>query len=124
MRFSPSLSLTAVAAALVLAADRPLPAAERTFTLPPETARLKPGPGADLAAGQCLLCHSADYISTQPKLSQAVWQAEITKMVQKYGAPIPTNNVPALLEYLVKNYGVAPTPAPAAPAAAPAPAAK
>jgi len=80
-------------------------AADSSFTLPRETATLKPGPGAELVTAQCLLCHSADYISTQPPLTRAQWQADITKMQQKYGAPIATNNIERLVDYLVKNYG-------------------
>jgi sulfite dehydrogenase (cytochrome) subunit B len=80
-------------------------AADATFTLPPETAKLKPGPGAELVTAQCLLCHSADYISTQPRLTRAQWQAGVTKMQQKYGAPIQTNSVERIVEYLVNNYG-------------------
>jgi hypothetical protein len=80
-------------------------AADGQFNLPPETARLKPGPGAELTTSQCLFCHSADYIGTQPPLTRSVWLAEVTKMRQKYGAPIPTNKVDAVVEYLVKNYG-------------------
>ncbi|MDB6122166.1 MAG: putative sulfite:cytochrome c oxidoreductase (Subunit b) protein [Pedosphaera sp.] len=82
-------------------------AAEQKFTLPPETTKLKPGPGSELVTAQCLLCHSADYIATQPRLTRTVWKAEVTKMQQKYGAPISTNsvNADALVEYLTKNYG-------------------
>ncbi|MDB6066725.1 MAG: Sulfite:cytochrome c oxidoreductase subunit precursor [Pedosphaera sp.] len=75
------------------------------FTLPPEKARLKPGPGEELATGQCLLCHSADYIANQPRLTRQAWKAEVTKMKLKYGAPIETNNIDLLADYLVKNYG-------------------
>jgi len=80
-------------------------AAEKSFTLPPETATLKSGPGAELVTSQCLLCHSADYISTQPRLTRAAWKAEVIKMQQKYGAPIMTNNIDALTDYLARNYG-------------------
>ena len=80
-------------------------AAEMRFPLPAETSKLKPGSGSDLVTAQCLLCHSADYVSTQPKLSRAVWKATVLKMQQRYGAPIQTNNVDALVEYLAKNYG-------------------
>jgi len=80
-------------------------AAEMRFPLPPETPKLKPGSGSGLVTAQCLLCHSADYVSTQPKLSRAAWQAVVLKMQQKYGAPIQTNAVDALVEYLAKNYG-------------------
>ena len=83
-------------------------AVDQKFVLPPETARLKAGPGADLAAAQCLLCHSADYISTQPRLSAAQWKTAVIKMKDKYGAPIDTNRVDSLVEYLAKNYGTRP----------------
>ena len=85
-----------------------LKAAEMRFSvsLPPETSKLKPGSGSELVAAQCLLCHSADYVSTQPKLSRAAWKATVLKMQQKYGAPIPTNTVDTLVEYLLKNYGM------------------
>ncbi len=85
-----------------------LKAAEVRFPLPPETVKLKPSSGSDLVSAQCLLCHSADYISTQPKLSRAAWKATVVKMQQKYGAPIQTNAVDSLVEYLSKNYGSEP----------------
>lgn len=80
-------------------------AADDQFKLPPETAKLKPGPGADLVTANCLLCHSADYISTQPRLTRAGWQAAVVKMQQKYGAPIATNNLEKLVDYLTASYG-------------------
>ena len=82
--------------------------AAETWKLPPETARLKPGPGVELATGNCLLCHSADYISTQPRLPRAAWEASVKKMKEKYGAPVPADNTQALVDYLVKNYGAVP----------------
>src|SRR5262245_53745888 len=81
-----------------------LKAAEMKFPLPPETSKLKPGPRADLVTAQCLLCHSADYVTTQPKLSRAAWKTTVLKMQQRYGASIQTNTVEALIEYLAKNY--------------------
>jgi sulfite dehydrogenase (cytochrome) subunit B len=84
-----------------------------SWKLPPETVKLKPGPGVELATGQCLLCHSADYIGTQPRLTRAGWEASVKKMKEKYGAPIPADKTAALVDYLVANYGKA-DPAPAA----------
>lgn len=75
------------------------------FTLPPENVKLKPGPGMELVQAQCVLCHSLDYISTQPPLTRPQWEASIAKMQQKYGAPVPTNAVPRLADYLVTAYG-------------------
>ena len=76
-----------------------------TWKLPPEPMTLKDGPGADLMKANCLLCHSTEYISTQPLLKRSQWEAEVTKMRAKFGAPISTNSVPGLVDYLVKNYG-------------------
>ena len=74
--------------------------------LPQETATLKPGPGAELAKAQCLICHSADYISTQPRDKPlAFWKAEVEKMKKVYGAPIADEQIDAIAEYLVQNYG-------------------
>jgi mono/diheme cytochrome c family protein len=74
--------------------------------LPPETATLKPGPGADLASSQCLICHSADYVSTQPRDKPlAFWKAEVQKMKKVYGAPIADEQIDAVAEYLTRTYG-------------------
>jgi len=75
------------------------------FKLPAETAKLKPGVGVQLVTANCLLCHSADYISTQPPLPAAAWRASVEKMRSKYGAPVSTNNVQAIVEYLGSAYG-------------------
>ena len=53
----------------------------------------------------CGLCHSFDYIATQPRLGRTGWTASVEKMRAKYGAPIPTNEIPALVQYLVKHHG-------------------
>jgi hypothetical protein len=83
-----------------------LQAAETSFILPAEIVRLKPGPGVELVNAQCLLCHSADYISTQPRLTDAQWKAVVSKMREKYGAPIATNKVDELVKYLAEHYGI------------------
>ena len=80
-------------------------AADTVFKLPAETARLKQAPGLELANANCILCHSVDYISTQPRLNAAQWRASVLKMQAKYGAPIATNNVDLLVDYLAKHYG-------------------
>lgn len=67
--------------------------------VPPE------GEAAEPLRRHCALCHSFDYIATQPRLSRTGWAASVEKMRSKYGAPIPTNQVPALVNYLVTNHG-------------------
>ena len=79
--FSARALLCVVAFALCAKAS----AADLRFALPPETATFKTGPGVEVAKTQCLVCHSADYISTQPRLPRAFWKANIEKMKAKYG---------------------------------------
>jgi hypothetical protein len=90
---------------LLLISSLALVAAETKFILPPESTNLKPGRGVELVTSQCLICHSADYISTQPRLTDAQWTVIVSKMQQKYGAPLTTNSVPLLAAYLTKSYG-------------------
>jgi sulfite dehydrogenase (cytochrome) subunit B len=82
--------------------------ASEEWKLPPETAVLKPGKGAELVSAQCLVCHSAEYISTQPRMNRTAWTASVQKMREKFGAPITTNSVDALVQYLVTTYGTGP----------------
>ncbi|HEV2318619.1 MAG TPA: c-type cytochrome [Verrucomicrobiae bacterium] len=85
-----------------------------TIHLPAETGTYKDAPGVSLANAQCLTCHSVEYVQMQPPLSLKAWTAEVVKMQQKYGAPIPTNVIPAIAYYLAVNYGTgAPAEAPA-----------
>jgi sulfite dehydrogenase (cytochrome) subunit B len=74
--------------------------------LPADRATLKPGPGSDLASAQCVICHSADYIITQPPGKPlAFWRAEVEKMKKVYGAPIPEDQIDAVAAYLARTYG-------------------
>jgi sulfite dehydrogenase (cytochrome) subunit B len=80
---------------------------EVKITLPVETAAFRPGKGLELAQINCMTCHSADYILTQPPMPRKFWEAEVKKMREKYGAPTPEETVPTLVEYLAATYGVA-----------------
>jgi hypothetical protein len=65
-------------------------------------------PGGDKAAainGNCLACHSAAMVLTQPKLTKAVWAAEIHKMVSVYKAPVSAQDADAIVAYLVQTNG-------------------
>ena len=81
------------------------------WKLPPEQTVLKPGVGRELVLGQCLLCHSADYVTTQPPMARAAWVASVEKMRSRYAAPVPTNSASVLVDYLTAQYGK-PDPAP------------
>src|SRR5438876_6362234 len=76
------------------------------FQLPPETAAFKQDKGAEIANGQCLICHSVEYVQMQPPMPRAFWKSSVQKMQQKYGAPIPDDQVEAVVDYLTKNYGI------------------
>ena len=78
---------------------------KKDWKLPPETAKLEPGDGVELVTAQCIICHSLDYISIQPRMNRAAWTATVTKMKEKYGAPITTEHMEKLVAYLVKAYG-------------------
>jgi hypothetical protein len=72
---------------------------------------LKPAPGRDLVMGYCVMCHSVDYIASNSVfMTRQVWEAEVTKMIKAYGAQIPADDVPKLVDYLTANYGVATPP--------------
>jgi hypothetical protein len=70
---------------------------------------LKEGPGRDKIEANCASCHSLDYIlSNSPFMNRAVWDAEVTKMIKAYGAPISDADGKDIAEYLAKNYGPQP----------------
>jgi mono/diheme cytochrome c family protein len=76
-----------------------------TYDLPEETASLKPGPGLDTAQSNCVACHSADYIAMQPpKRGKVFWEAEVTKMIKTYGAPIGEADAKIIADYLAQTY--------------------
>ena len=82
-------------------------AAPVAYALPPETAAFGAGPNRETVMNNCTGCHSADYISTQPrgpKFKTDFWRAEVTKMIKVYGAPIPDADVPKIVEYLAATY--------------------
>jgi mono/diheme cytochrome c family protein len=77
------------------------------ITLPQETATFKPGTNRDVVMNNCTACHSSDYVQTQPrgpKFKKDFWQAEVTKMIKVYGAPIDDADVGKIVDYLTENY--------------------
>jgi mono/diheme cytochrome c family protein len=102
VKLKPSFTTLAAVGAFAAVLTQAVPV---KITLPAENAKLKAAAGAELVKGQCLLCHSADYISTQPPLSAAAWKATVIKMRDKYGAPIAEDKIEPLVQYLTANYG-------------------
>lgn len=69
--------------------------------------QLKKGPGLDKVESNCQACHTLAYIPmNSPFLNGAGWDAEVTKMIKAYGAPIDDADAKAIAEYLKKNYGI------------------
>jgi mono/diheme cytochrome c family protein len=68
---------------------------------------LKDGPGRDKVEANCAACHSLDYIlGNSPFMNRTVWDAEVTKMIKAFGAPISDADAREIVDYLTKNYGV------------------
>ncbi|HVV81170.1 MAG TPA: cytochrome c [Pseudolabrys sp.] len=67
---------------------------------------LKKGAGLDKVEGNCAACHTLAYIPmNSPFLNAAGWDAEVTKMIKAYGAPIDDVDAKAIADYLKANYG-------------------
>jgi len=66
----------------------------------PDSDRMFEGPGADVVNNNCLSCHSAGMILTQPRMPRAAWQAEVEKMRNTYKAPVDAKDVPVIIDYL------------------------
>jgi len=73
-----------------------------------------PVPGADLVPGDgsqevriyCNTCHSPSYITMQPPLPAATWEAEVDKMNKTFGAAIPDDSRRKIILYLQAHYTV------------------
>jgi hypothetical protein len=71
------------------------------LSFPPELAE---GEGRAETQSFCLMCHSTRYITMQPPLPAAVWEAEVNKMIKTYGAPIPEASAKKITSYLQTHY--------------------
>ena len=79
------------------------------ITLPNYPIDMPPGPNLAVYQQKCLLCHSSRYVTMQPRFSKAVWEKEVKKMVDAYGAPIAPEEQQQIVEYLVAIKGPAET---------------
>jgi hypothetical protein len=68
-----------------------LPDSDRMFT---------DGPGSDAINNNCLACHSADMVLNQPALSKQAWATEVAKMINAYKAPVASEDVGPIVDYL------------------------
>lgn len=96
----------ALALALLCACRRDATHEVRTLTLPSMEPELATGPGMTEFAANCRTCHSARYVHDQPRLPRKTWTAEVEKMKNAYGAPIPKEQVARIVDYLVAVNGL------------------
>jgi hypothetical protein len=73
-----------------------LPVSEVEFPAPPN---------AQAITANCLACHSAGMVLTQPALSRATWAGVVDKMIHAYKAPINEADAPAIVDYLQATKG-------------------
>lgn len=99
----------AVALALIgLGAGNPSFAGSKSIDLPPDGVQLKPStlPGYAKAQAICAACHSAEYMQYQPATApRPYWDAMAKRMKVVFKAPIADEDIPLIVEYLVKTYG-------------------
>jgi cytochrome c5 len=70
-----------------------------------ESIHLVDGPGQSLANASCVTCHSLDYIPMNAAvMNRASWEKTVHKMIDKFGAPIPPEDVATILDYLTEHY--------------------
>ncbi|GJE79072.1 c-type cytochrome [Methylorubrum thiocyanatum] len=86
----------------VLAASDPEPMrfSSQEIELPSSDRTFPDGPGAEAINNNCLACHSAGMVLTQPKLTKTQWTETVNKMVKVYKAPVSQEDVGAIVEYL------------------------
>ncbi len=92
------MKLVTILIALALAATAVIAAEQRTA--------LKDGPGRDKVEASCASCHSLDYIVMNSTfMNRQLWDAEVTKMIKAFGAPISEADGKEIADYLARNYG-------------------
>jgi sulfite dehydrogenase (cytochrome) subunit B len=100
MRETGMNSIRLIVASAALAAFAIPVAAEEQFI------ELRDAPGKDVVEQSCGGCHSLDYVRMNaPFMKPETWDAEVTKMIKAFGAPISDGDAKTIREYLVKNYG-------------------
>ncbi|MBC5767516.1 cytochrome c [Ramlibacter albus] len=105
--FVPALAALAFAVATLVASPAAL-AAPKRIELPADGVVLKPSalPGYAKAQAICAACHSAEYMQYQPPTApRAYWDAMAKRMKVVFKAPIADDDIPLIVDYLVKTYG-------------------
>ncbi len=93
---------------MLLVTAHQVPALAKTIELPPDAIQLQPSnlPGYAKAQNNCVACHSAEYMQYQPPTAaRSYWDAMVKRMKAVFKAPINDEDMPVIIDYLVKTYG-------------------
>jgi len=71
---------------------------------PTYTPPLAKGKSREVVESFCGICHSTTYITMQPPLPGATWEAVVHKMIVTFGAPIPESEAQTIVAYLKSHY--------------------
>jgi len=82
---------------------------EATISFPSDPITFQSGAGSQIATTYCLICHSAEYVYTQPPHSREKWEEIIKKMKHTFGCPIPESDIPTLVTYLYGQNEIQPS---------------
>ncbi|MBV8470192.1 MAG: cytochrome c [Burkholderiaceae bacterium] len=105
-----SLVRHCLAASLMLASFMAPPASlatTKSYSAPADTVQLKASALPGFAkASVCYACHSAEYIAYQPPTAaRPYWNAMVNRMKKVFNAPVQEEDIPEIVDYLVKTYG-------------------
>ena len=73
--------------------------------LPTSTEVFPGGATAETINANCLSCHSAGMVLTQPNLTKATWHGIVDKMIHAYKAPVDDGEMAAIVDYLATTKG-------------------
>lgn len=79
-------------------------AVQQVSAYPLYPTELAVGEGREAVEAYCSTCHSARYITMQPPLPAQTWAAEVNKMVNVMGQPIPEDAQRLITKYLQTHY--------------------
>jgi mono/diheme cytochrome c family protein len=81
---------------------------QSTIIFPSDPITFQSGSGSQIATTYCLICHSAEYMYTQPPHMREKWEEIVHKMKHAFGCPIPDSDIPTLATYLVSQNEIQP----------------
>ncbi|GLS45684.1 cytochrome c [Methylobacterium brachythecii] len=81
-------------------APKPMTFTSQKIELPQSERMFPGGPEAEAINNNCLACHSAGMVLTQPKLTKAQWTETVNKMAKVYHAPVAPEDSAAIIDYL------------------------